>query len=236
MKLKLFIIFLFFLTACKSISNDNSKDSAQNSKIKIDTLQKIDSNFYQDTIVINDMKFIQTIKDNKFECLKTVSGDTIIKSENYYFEIKFLDIDKDNFKDIRVFITSNSPNQCDNYLYDKSLKTFKKIENCDNDIKKIKGTIYYSTYNSIGCGDLNWESYLCKIEKLKLIHCGHIIGQGCEFEIEKNPQIIEIYKIDNEKEILIEKLPYLINIPKFDNKWDFIDKYWTKNYRKFEMK
>lgn len=32
----------------------------------------------------------------------------------------------------------------------------------------------------------------------------------------------------------IEKLPYTKNITKFDKKWDFIEKYWNANYKRFE--
>jgi hypothetical protein len=35
-----------------------------------------------------------------------------------------------------------------------------------------------------------------------------------------------------DKEKLIAKLPYLKNIPEFGGKWDFIKKYWEKNYLK----
>lgn len=66
---------------------------------------------------------------------------------------------------------------------------------------------------------------------------GHIYGQGCNFEVKQNPQVIEIYKVTNNDERkgkLISKLRYLKYIGHFDDKWDFIKNYWTKNYQKFD--
>ena len=96
-----------------------------------------------DTIKINDQKYIQTLKDSKFNCLLSMQGDTIVKSEEYYFEAKFLDIDEDGNKDISVFAFSNTANECDNYLFDKELRTFKLIENCDLDILKNKRNRFF---------------------------------------------------------------------------------------------
>lgn len=84
---------------------------------------------------------------------------------------------------------------------------------------------------------MNWVSDFFKIQNFKIIQLGHIDGQGCDFEVKKNPQVINIYKvIDNKEENgkLVEKLPYLKFIPKFEDKWDFIEKYWNKNYKQFE--
>ena len=84
---------------------------------------------------------------------------------------------------------------------------------------------------------MNWESHLYKIENYKLVSYGYIKGQGCDFEIEKNPQIIEIYKVinsDTDEKTLIKKLPYQKHIKEFGDKWDFIKNYWTRNYKTFE--
>jgi hypothetical protein len=166
-----------------------------------------------------------------------MQGDTIVKSEAYYFEAKFLDIDEDGYKDIRVFAFSNTPDQCDNYLFDKELKTFKLIENCDLDIKKLKGTQFFYSYNRVGCADMNWESHLSKIEKHKLVNYGYINGQGCDFEVKDNPQVIEIYKVtdsDKDEKKLIKSLSYLKHISKNNDKWDFIEKYWKQNFKTFD--
>ncbi|WP_143106367.1 hypothetical protein [Pustulibacterium marinum] len=190
-----------------------------------------------DTLKINGQKFIQISKGGRFNCLLSMQGDTIVKSEDYYFEFKILDIDEDGTKDIRVFAFSNTPNQCDNYLFNKKLKTFILVENCAFDIQKIKGTDFFYCYNRAGCADMNWESHLSKIENYKLVDYGYKYGQGCDFEIEKNPQIIKIYKVLNSDmyaKKLIKELSYQKHIKEFGNKWDFVANYWTKNYKMFE--
>jgi hypothetical protein len=86
---------------------------------------------------------------------------------------------------------------------------------------------------------MKWVSDLFRINDFKIIQPGHIDGQGCDFEVKENPQVVKIYKATNnneEKSKLIEKLPYLKFIPEFGDKWDFIEKYWNKNYAKFEYK
>jgi hypothetical protein len=215
-----FIFFTFYSTALKS--NVHLQNTSQ---IQVDTL------------VINSQYYIQILKDNRFNCLLSIKGDTIVKSEDYYFKVEFLDINEDGYKDIRVFVISNTPNQCDNYLFDLNLKIFKVIHDCLLDLKKIKGTDFFYTYNRAGCSDSNWESYLGKIENYKFINYGYIYGQGCDYETKDNLQVINIYEVDNsfnDEKKLIKKLPYQKYIKQFDEKWDFIVNYWTNNYKIFE--
>ncbi|MCU0421437.1 MAG: hypothetical protein MUC81_01405 [Bacteroidia bacterium] len=221
------------LTACNSKSADKTMEiiSTDSSKVqsKIQRHEPIDIKI--DTLKINDQKFIQSLKDSNFNCLLSLQGDTIVKSEDYYFKAEFPDIDEDGYKDIRIFVFSNTPNQCYNYLYDKKHQTFKLIENSDLHIQKIKGTDFFYSYNRAGCADMNWESHLSKIENYKLIDYGYIYAQGCD------SQVIEIYKVNNSDTAdkkLIKKLPYKKHIKEFGDKWDFIEKYWTKNYNTFE--
>jgi hypothetical protein len=241
MKTRLYILFYIILTACNSKSADKHFENITADSSTIQTNQRQDSVVIQiDTLTINDQKFIQTLKDSNFSCLLSLNGDTIVKSEGYYFEAVFLDIDKDGYKDIRVFVFSNMPNQCYNYLFDRRLKTFKLIEHCYLDIQKIKGTDFFYSYNRVGCADMNWVSHLSKIENYKLINYGYMYGQGCDFEVEKYPQVIEIYKVihsdaDNDERILVEKLPYQKHIKVFDDKWEFIENYWKRNNKTFEQ-
>jgi hypothetical protein len=238
MTTRLNIFFLIILTACNSKPTDKTIENISADSSTIQTYQHQDSIDIQiDTIQINYQKFIQILKDSNFNCLLSPNGDTIVKSEDYYFEVEFLDIDKDGYKDIRVFIYSNTPNLCDNYLFDKRLRTFKLIDNCDLDIQKIKGTDFFYSYNRAGCADMNWESHLCKIENYKLVDYGYIYGLGCDSENGKYPQVIEIYKVNNlgnEEKVLIKKLPYQKHIKEFGDKWEFIENYWANNYKTFE--
>jgi hypothetical protein len=217
MRALIFMPFLFFSTVCKPQRTKTEKES-------------------KDTVILNHQKFIQTFENKKLQTLTTLSGDTVLKDGNYYSEVKFIDINADGYKDIRAFVFSNTPNQCENYLYDNLEKKFKLIEDCDLDIQVIKGTSYYYSYNRAGCADMNWESYLSKIEDYKLVLLGYMYGKGCDFQVKENPRTIEIYKIQRKgkhKKVLVKKLPYLKYISKFDDKWSFIKNYWTKNYESF---
>ncbi len=233
------IFLLIILIACNSKSADKTieNNSSDSSTVQFKTQQQDTVDIKIDTLKINGLKYIQTLKDTNFNCLLSIQGDTIVKSEDNYFKLELIDIDKDGNKDIRVFAFSNTPNQCDNYLFDKTTSSFKLIENCHLDIKKVRGTSFFYSYNRAGCAGLNWESSLSKIENYKLVNYGYIHGQGCDFEIEKNPQIIEIYKVSNsdtDERTLIKKLPYQKHIKEFGDKWDFIENYWTKNHKTFE--
>lgn len=166
---------------------------------------------------------------DRFRCLTTLSGDTIVKYVDYYFEIVFLDIDGDGCKDIRVFVVSNTPNQCDNYFFDKDTKKYRYIKGCDLDITLIKGTKLFYSYNHTGCADMDWESHLCKIENWGEVDIGCIEANGCGDENDG----IKIYKLNGEKQDLIKKMA----LPQFnkwaDGKWGFIKQYWYKNYKLF---
>ncbi|HCS20801.1 MAG TPA: hypothetical protein DIW47_09620 [Bacteroidetes bacterium] len=188
------------------------------------------SQIHTDTAILNELPFMKQTKDEHFYCLLHPGGDTIIKAEDFYHQAEVLDIDQNGFMDLRVFIFSNTPNQCDSYLFDPESNTFRKIEYCYLDIKKIKGTSCYFSYNSVGCSDENWESHLSKIENYRLVDLGYIDGQGCDL-------IIEIFKFDSpnsEAKTKIATLSYTDHIKKSEDKWTFIEKYWGKNYRRFE--
>jgi hypothetical protein len=211
------ISLLLLCTICKSQSDKTLKQT-------------------KDTLILNHQIIVQTFKEKKLQSLTTLSGDTVLKNGDYYSNIVFVDINDDGFKDIRAFVISNTPNQCENYLYDKANKTFRQIEACDLDIQLIKGTKFFYSYDRAGCADMNWESYLSKIENFKLVSLGYIYGQGCDFQVKENPQEIKIYKItnpDKDQKVLFKKLPYRQYIPKFEDKWYFIKNYWKKNWQTF---
>jgi hypothetical protein len=151
---------------------------------------------------------------------------------------KFPDFDNDGNKDIMLTYMGNNFTYY-LYLFDKTNNEFKFVDGFDRfpDAMQLKtNPKYYYSYHRAGCADMNWVSDLFYIDNFKSIHIGHIYGQGYDFEVKENPQVIEIYKITDNKEEnrkLIEKLPYLKNIPDFGDKWDYIEKYWNANYGKF---
>ena len=142
--MKLILIFFLSLNALYSQTNRSN-------------------NVHLDTIVINNTPLIKILKDDRFICLIYLDRDTIIKEQNYYHRLSIVDFNQDGFDDIRIFVFSNTPNQCDNYLFKPSVKTYAQLE-CHLNFEKIENTQFYYTYNSTGCSDQNWESDLFKMD------------------------------------------------------------------------
>ena len=198
---------------------------------------KGDSNLHKVTVNVNGQKLIEIMHDDEPRCLISVNGDTIVKYEDYYADIIFLDINGDGYKDIRIYIFGNAgSNQCENYFFDPVAKKFILIQGCDLDITLIKGTKLFYSYNHAGCADYDWESHLCKIEKWTEVDIGYINCHNCGDKDDG----IKIYKVADQNNEYTKKLFKEMPIPKFDNnsknnsKWNFIEKYWTKNYNYFE--
>ncbi len=202
-----------------------------------------DHNF-DTSFVINKQTFRFLTKDvNDDQVTLTISRNSkIIKTDTLdaggLSDLQFPDFDNDKNKDIMLTYMGNNFTYYI-YLFDKTHNEFKFVEGFDRfpEAMQLKtNPKYYYSYHRAGCADMNWVSDLFYIDNFKSIHIGHIYGQGCDFEVKDNPQVIEIFKIiDNKEENrkLIGKLPYLKNIPDFGDKWDFIKKYWTENYGKF---
>lgn len=206
------IICLLFIGCGDDLSINSNK--SQNSKI--------------DSITLNNSLYLQYNLEDRFDCLITSKGDTIIRSKNYYHSIDYVDINNDSFIDLKVFMMGREPNGCEIYLFDKTTRKYVELKNSYTDITPIKDSKNYYTYESVGCSDYNWESYLVKIENFKLIKIGQIIGKGCESENKS----IDIIK---ENQIL-EHLTYTKYITNYEDKWTFIENYWSKNLNKFISK
>lgn len=167
----------------------------------------------------------------------TLTGDTIVPYQDYYSQIKFLDINLDGFLDIRLFVLSNTPNQCDNYLYDTIGRSFELIKNCDLDISKIPSSQFYYSYHRAGCSDDNWVSDLSKVNDYELENYGRIYGNGCESDDSNDIRKILIYSVDrNDKHNSIPMfgLKYSDFINDSVSKWDFIHSYWSEHFEKFD--
>ncbi|MBU1009703.1 MAG: hypothetical protein KKD74_06170 [Bacteroidetes bacterium] len=194
--------------------------------------------------VINLQTFrFQTNNVNDDQVTLTIFRNSeIIKTDTLYAggltNLQFPDFDNDGNKDIMLTYMGNNFTYL-LYLFDNTNNEFKFIEGFDRfpDAMQLKtNPKYYYSYHRAGCADLNWVSDLFYIDNFKSKHIGHIYGQGCDFEVIENPQVIKIFKItDNkgENKKQIEELPYLKNIPDFGDKWDYIEKYWNENYEKF---
>jgi len=223
MKIHLLILLSIILTI-NSFAQNHS----------FDTALVINNKAYQIlTFDINDDYVTMTV----FRDSEKISIDTI--ESGGLANIEFPDFNKDNNPDIMLTYMGNNSIYF-LYLFDQKTERFKSIEGFPKypDAIQLKNQpdLYYS-YHRAGCADMNWVSDLFKIVDFKTVQLGHIYGQGCDFEVNENPQIIEIYKVIDNNESngkLIEKLPYLKFIPDFGDKWSFIEKYWNENYKKFE--
>ena len=242
------ILTLTAITSCgqgqvnNKVSEINAVDS---NSVKSKETEIQQTHYFDTTFVANKQTF-------KFE-IKDISEDEVTltftrNSENIKVDtlqsgglgnVEFIDFNKDGNSDI-LFTYMGNNSTYDIYLFDKTSNEFKYLKGFDRFPEAIQlktNPKYYYSYHRAGCADMNWVSDLFYIDNnFKTIHIGHIYGQGCDFEVKENPQVIEIYKVledneENKKEI--EKLPYLKNIPVFGDKWNFIEKYWNKNYGKF---
>ena len=117
-------------------------------------------------------------------------------------------------------------------IYKPELKKFIEILNFSNfpSATKIEETNYYYSYHKSGCADSNWDSDLFYIKENRAVKIGNISGLGCTSNSETG---IFIYKISNNKKALIKKI--LRKPGYYPDKWDFIKKYWTKNYQSFQQ-
>ncbi len=198
---------------------------------------------YKKMVINKNVFFIKTrdLTDDSV-LLKVYRNERLIMTETLYSgglrELKFPDFNKDGYSDIMLEYIGNNPTY-QLYLFDPKRNVFKRLEGFDKfpASKQVKPeSRFYYSYSRAGCADMNWESDLFKIENFKTIFLAHIDGQGCDFDIQENPQKIEVYKVLEQKEAskkLIETLPYLTNIPRFEDKWKFIETYWKNNYTKF---
>lgn len=224
---------LSFLISCEPINKSNNQEETDN-----ENLDEVENLI--DTILVNDEKLLKALRlpNKRFTSLSNLKGDIIVPFEDFYFRLELLDINLDGYEDLRIYMMSNTPNECENYLFNPKDKTYRKIENCYLDIRPINGTKYFYSYSASGCADFDWESYLSKIENYNLINLGLINGKGCgidEDEPSEKPEI-EIYKINpkTKEEKLIRVLSYKDYIPKFEDKWKFIEEFWHQNNEDFE--
>lgn len=247
--MKRFVIFfkIMALTAITSCGqgNVNNKvseiNSIESNSVKIKETEIQQTHHFDTIFIANKQTFKFEIKDISEE---EVTLTFTRNSENIKVHtlqsgglgnVEFVDFNKDENIDILFSYMGNNPSYVI-YLFDKSSNEFKNLKGYDRFPEAIQlktNPKYYYSYHRAGCADLNWVSDLFYIDNFKTIHIGQIYGYGCEKE---NPQIIEVYKVfedNDEYKKEIEKLPYLKNIPDFGDKWDFIEKYWNKNYKKF---
>lgn len=225
------ILLFFFLFSCKN-ETSKSNDSVSNK-----TSNKIKTQFKEikrDTLIVNNLKFI--IKQFKEENLNfsliilNEKFDTIYKHNDFIDEYKITDFNNDGYQDIELDYITNVPGIVDVLLFDLASGKFQIIEELGNYPSpiKIKKSEYYYSYERAGCADYNWESNLFYISNYKCVKIGNITGKGCGYEKRNG---IFINKIVDNKEVEINWIKR--DTGYYDDKWEFIEKYWTKNHLKF---
>jgi hypothetical protein len=239
------ILILFILASCHQNQNKQAAKAFQkldSKPIKNVAERKPDSTHETypvliDTLKIDLQKFIviqNDPRDDKQMNLSILNSkkDTIYVHDTYATNgFNFEDFDNNGILDIRLDQITNVGGVSELIFYDKNNKIFKAVEDFSNypNPTKIKNTKYWYSYHRSGCADINWGSELFKIENFKVIKIGEIEGIGCEEEKENG---IFIYKTkgDSRKRIYSEKR----KPGYYSDKWDYIENYWNKNYKKFE--
>lgn len=237
-----FLLATILLISCnsdkqadKTVEKPNTKPAKNNAKTKADTGETYP--LLIDTLKINSQKFIVVQnhpRDKRQMNLSIVNSnnDTIYTHDTYATNgFKFEDFDNNGILDIRLYQVTNVGGISELVFYDTKSKKFKAVEDFYSfpEPTKIKNTKYWFSYHPSGCGDVNWGSELFKIENFKAIKIGEIEGIGCENEKE-NGIFIYTIKGTSRKRIYFEKR----EPGYYNDKWDFIEKYWNKNYQKFE--
>lgn len=217
MKIKALYIIPIAIVCCKITTAQAKNDSLL---IHVDTLRN--KNF------LYEIQLKQG-KENTRELYIIKKRDTLIKKINYSpSDSEFLDANNDGFLDILFRFPGNVPGMSDLFLFDAGYNTFKEVAGFRNypDPKRILNTKFLYSYRRSGCADMNWDSDLFFIDKnFKPVKVANIHAIECNTDRARG---IFVYKIAKNKRRKVE----LIENPIEGDKWDFIDKYWKKNYKK----
>lgn len=222
---------VFFLFSYLAVISCHEKSADFNFRPVSSPIVSAFSKITCDTATINGKVFKACQSGDVNMFLLNESSDTIYKHPDWTNGTEFIDFNEDGYKDILFHYLTNVPEIYDLALYNPTENKFKMIANFQDYPApyKIKGTDFYYSYHRSGCADSNWDSDLFYIENYKCYRIGNIHGVGCEGEEETG---IFIYEIFQEAEVLIESIP---RKPGYHaDKWEFIDKYWTKNYSNFQ--
>ncbi|MEO3408114.1 hypothetical protein AAFN85_29640 [Mucilaginibacter sp. CAU 1740] len=122
------------------------------------------------------------------------------------WKMKFIDFDRDGYKDLLIEYFSNTPGDNALFLYNKSMRNFTEVKNFGSfaAATRLGNTNLYYSYERAGCADMNWNSDLFKINNYKAIAIGHIAGLGCEGDKEVG---VFISKVKGEKLLPIKSYP-----------------------------
>jgi len=184
-----------------------------------------------DTFTLNGQILVAIHRNDRFVMLITLAGDTVIPHSDSYLELSFYDINQDGWGDLRVSISSNTPNESGTYFFKPLTKNFTRVSNCDLDFSKVSGSNLFYSYNRAGCGDLTWVSQLFKIESDSAIPVGIIENRQCN----GSDDGIFIFRISSHRKIVHESLPTMdFEMDGPNDKFSFIENYWHEHLKEFQ--
>lgn len=203
-------------------------------QIDFDTIilwKNIKYRIYVDNLSDEKTALFSITKNEKLILRDTLNSQSIL-------DVELVDFNHDGNKDIQVHHYGKN-SWASLYLFNLKSSTFDKIVDFEKftDIKPIQSeNQYFYSYARAGCADMNWYSYLIKIENHKAIPIALIKGNGCPPRVDSEKMNIPIFKISNGDENskkLIKELPYDGTLRPYEDKWDYLEKYWNENFRVF---
>jgi len=214
-------------SSCKKGKNESEKNLIK--QTEINTEERIYSNCKKQ--IINGIEFEACINSPGVFTIKNSIEKIVYSHKDNPSEFKFKDFNEDGYSDIVLEYITNTPGTDELILFNKQTNSFEKVIDFMNfpSAIKIKNSELYYSYHKSGCADSNWDSDLFKIKESKAIRIGNIHGIGCGID-EKNG--IYINRVRDKKVQLIKFIEHEEGY--WDGKWNFIEKYWNENYKKFK--
>lgn len=180
--------------------------------------------------VINNIEFEAYLKRPESLTIKTSDGKIIYIHKGNPADFEFIDFNGDSFKDIILSYPSNYLFQ-ELLLFNPKSNSFEFVKSFSKYpySKRIGKTNFYYSYQGNGCAQNDWESNLYQLKDTTILEKGRIKGLGC---LKNDSNGIYIYRINNGNDKLLKYIKRSEGY--WDDKWEFMDKYWNKNYLKFD--
>lgn len=147
--------------------------------------------------------------------------------------VRLVDLNSDGNQDVIVNLYSNTPGDQLHFLFDPGAHRFVPLRNADYyaNATPLEGADLCWSYNRAGCADYNWESWLFGIKGDSAFSLGHMLADQCP-ETEY-PRVITYLSKREENESRMDSIPGDTSLTFFHRKWDFIERYWSKNYQRY---
>lgn len=196
--------------------------------------QKADDTAFaeHERVMVNHVRFDAFLSSRRGFFLVDRKGDTVIRQlGDFYTNMEFSDVNQDGYKDILLYISSNTAGECELFLFSPRTNRYNRIADMQEfpAPQKIPHTPYYFSYHHSGCADMDWNSDLFYIKHLTAIRIGNISVSDCGDPGDS----VRISRVKGDAERVIEKLSVKAFHRLKGGKWEFIERYWTHNFKKF---